>query len=261
MPKQWFEKEPPRIDTADLDGVFIVVEGPDAVGRTEQIKLLSRWLEQQGYAVSSQVGLSRSALAGPELLEAKQGNALRPRTMALFYATDFYDQLENSILPALRAGQVVLADRYVYSLMARAIVRGVEPDWIASIYSRAMVPDAVYCMLATPSRQVERTLARYGNLDFWESGMDLGLAPDMFDSFIRYQKKLKEQLVKLQSKYKFELVNANRSLNTVHRDLRARVQRVLERHAPPKQDVVEPPASNGNGDRPVPSITKKETSS
>ena len=259
MPKQWFEKQPPRIDTTDLDGVFIVVEGPDAVGRTEQIKLLKWWLEQQGYAVSSQVGLSRSALAGPELLEAKKGNALRPRTMALFYATDFYDQLENSIMPALRAGQVVLADRYVYSLMARAIVRGVEPDWIASIYSRAMVPDAVYCLLATPQKQIERTLARHGHLDFWESGMDLGLAPDMFDSFIRYQKKLKDQLVKLQAKYKFELVNANRSVNTIHRDLRARVQRVLEQHTPPKQDPVDRPEAHGNGEKPIPAIAKKET--
>jgi dTMP kinase len=259
MPKQWFDKAPPGVDLSDLDGVLIVVEGPDAVGRSEQIRLLSRWLEQQGYAVSSQVGLSRSALAGPELLEAKKGNALRPRTMALFYATDFYDQLENSILPALRAGQVVLADRYIYSLMARAIVRGVEPDWIASIYSRAMVPDAVYCLIATQQKQVERTLARHGHLDFWESGMDMGLAPDMFDSFIRYQRKLKDQLVRLQPTYKFELVNANRSVQTIHRDLRARVQGVLERLTPPKQDPVDGPEPSANGDRTIAPITRTET--
>jgi len=91
--------------------------------------------------------------------------------------------------------------------------------------------------------------------------MDLGLAPDMFDSFIRYQKKLRDQLVKLQSKYKFELVNANRSVNTVHRDLRARVQRVLERHTPPKQDAVDVPDSTGNGNRQTVAITHKETTS
>lgn len=227
MQKRWLEQAPPRLDTSDLEGTLIVIEGPDAVGRSEQIKLLTRWLEQQGYAVD-EVGLSRSALAGPELQAAKQGNALRPRTMALLYAVDFFDQLENRIVPSLRAGRVVLADRYVYSLMARAIARGVDSKWVRSIYSRALVPDAVFLLLCTPQRQVERMLARHGHLDFWESGMDLGLAPDMFDSFIRYQRKLKDTFQELIKDFPLEAVNANRSVNAIQKDLRARIQQLFE---------------------------------
>jgi dTMP kinase len=242
MPKRWFESPPPGLDPNDLDGTLIVVEGPDAVGRSEQIKLLTRWLEQQGYAVD-EVGLSRSELVGPELQEAKKGNAWRPRTMALFYATDFYDQLENRIIPSLRAGRVVLADRYVFSLMARATVRGLEPEWIAGLYTRAIVPDAVFCLLASPQRQVERMLARHGSLDFWESGMDVAFAPDMFDSFMRYQRRMKEEFVRLQSVYGFDIINANRGVNTIHRDIKARVQRILDSLPPP----VDPDASTNGG--------------
>ncbi len=244
MSKPWFKQPPPGVDASDLKGMVIVVEGPDAVGRSEQIKLLRRWLEQQGYA-SDEVGLSRSALAGPELTEAKQGNALRPRTMALLYATDFYDQLENRILPSLRAGRIVVADRYIYTLMARALVRGLESEWVESIYSRAVVPDAVYCLLATPQRQVERMLARYGHLDFWESGMDMGFATDMFDSFMHYQRRLKDEFLRLQKRFGFDMVNASRGVITIHRDLRARVQRLFDTRAPPASL----PAGNGTPQR------------
>ncbi len=110
-----------------LPGKLIVLEGTDGVGRSTQIQMLKNWLESMGVAVYD-TGLSRSVLCGRDLQRAKQGHTLDPITQALYYATDFADRLENEMLPALRAGCVVLTDRYIYSLMARAIVRGNEVD-------------------------------------------------------------------------------------------------------------------------------------
>ena len=127
----------------DLNGKLIVIEGTDGAGRTTQIDLLKPWLEELGHAVLD-TGMSRSTLAGEGIRRAKEGNNLGRVTQSLFYATDFVDRLENEIVPALRAGFVVLTDRYIYSLMARAMVRGVDAQWIRSIYSVALKPDAVF---------------------------------------------------------------------------------------------------------------------
>ena len=122
QPLQFYSEPLPGVDTSDLRGRLIVIEGPDAVGRSTQIDLLRQWLEQQGHAVLHS-GMARSALAGKGIQAAKQGNTLGPITMTLFYTTDFADRLENEIVPALRAGFMVLIDRYIYSIMARAIAR------------------------------------------------------------------------------------------------------------------------------------------
>src|SRR5512137_35112 len=115
----------PGIDPADFSGKLIVIEGADGSGRSSQVDLLRDFLESRGHATVN-VGLRRSTLVSEELNEAKLGNVLSQTTRSLFYATDFADQLENRILPALRAGYVVLADRYIYSLMARDLVRGAD---------------------------------------------------------------------------------------------------------------------------------------
>jgi dTMP kinase len=221
------------VDLRKLSGTLIAIEGPDSSGRSTQIALLTQWLEQRGHAVA-QVELRRSDLVGAELERAKQGNILSPRTLGLFYATDFYDQLENRIVPALRAGFVVLADRYIYTLMARAIVRGAEPEWAASVYSMAIVPDAVFYMTISLATLVQRTFQTHSELDYWESGMDCGLSRDWFQSFVRYQRKIRSEFFKMQTKYAFELVNANRSIAAVDRDLRGRIQLVLDRAEKPE---------------------------
>jgi len=120
--KRCFGTPPPGLDLSRLTGALIVIEGPDSSGRSTHVGLLAEWLEQNGYPVV-QIGLKRSRLVGNELEAAKEGNVLSPRTMSLFYATDFYDQLENTMVPALRAGSVVLADRYTFTPMARDVVR------------------------------------------------------------------------------------------------------------------------------------------
>lgn len=231
-PKHTYGMAPAGVDLDNLSGTLIAIEGPDSSGRSTQIALLAQWLEEQGYAVV-QVGLKRSSLVGPELEQAKEGNILSPRTLSLFYATDFFDQLENRIVPSLRAGFVVLADRYIYTLIARAIVRGAEPEWVASVYSMAIVPDAVFYMTVSFTTLVQRTFQAHTELDYWESGMDCGLSRDWFQSFVRYQRKIRSEFFKMQKKYGFELVNANRSIATVDRDLRGRIQLVLDRTEKP----------------------------
>jgi dTMP kinase len=226
--KRFYGIAPPGVDPSKLSGQLIVIEGPDSSGRTTHINLLGQWLEEQGYAVA-QVGLKRSTLVGAELERAKEGNVLSPRTLSLFYATDFYDQLENRIVPALRAGFVVLADRYIYTLMARDIVRGAEPDWVASVYSMALVPDAVFYLVISLNTLVERTFQSHSELDYWESGMDCGLSRDWFQSFVRYQKKMRSEFLRMQQQYGFQAVSANRAIPAVDRDLKVRIQQVLQR--------------------------------
>ncbi len=230
--RRCYHNPPPRMDLSKLQGILIVIEGPDSSGRSSQISLLSNWLEQRGYAIVK-TGLTRSHLVGSAIDRAKHGNILSPRTMSLFYATDFYDQLENTIYPALRAGYIVLADRYIYTLMARDQIRGANPEWVESLYSMAIVPDAVYFLMASSRNLVERTLAASQSLDYWESGMDLGISRDWFESFVRYQKKLRQGYKKLQKKFGFEIIDANRPISAVQRDLRTRIEAVLaSRYSP-----------------------------
>src|SRR5678815_5570088 len=148
-PKRFYGKGLPNVNLDALTGRLIVVEGADGSGRSTHINLLRDWLERRGYPTAN-VGLKRSSLVSRELEAAMQGNILGTRTLSLFYATDFADQLENLIIPALRSGFVVLADRYIYTLMARAIVRGVDPEWIRDVYSIALVPDAVFYLTVSP---------------------------------------------------------------------------------------------------------------
>lgn len=171
--------------------------------------------------------MKRSLLVSEELETAKNGNVLSPRTMSLFYATDFYDQLENNILPALNAGCVVLADRYIFSLMIRDIVRGAEKEWVSSLYQMALVPDAVFYLDTSIKTLIDRTMSSHPTLDYWESGMDLGFSRDWFDSMIKYQNRVKKEFVNIRNGYKFDIVNANRGIKVVNLELRAKIEKVL----------------------------------
>jgi len=188
--------------------------------------LLRDWLEGRGHAVT-EVGLRRSPLVSKELSAAKEGHILGRTTMSLFYATDFADQLEHVMIPALRAGNIVLADRYIYTLMARDVVRGADRNWVEQMYGMALVPDAVFYLKVSPKLLIERTLEKNGTLDYWESGMDIGLARDMFDSFVKYQNLMQAEFARLQHRYGFDVVNGNRSVRTVASDLRSRLEQIL----------------------------------
>lgn len=218
----------PGIDLAELKGKLIVLEGTDGVGRSTHIGLLKLWLENHGHAVLD-TGMTRSALAGKRLKQAKEGHTLGGITMSLFYATDFADRLENEIIPALRAGFVVLTDRYIYSLMARAIVRGADPEWLREVYGFALKPDAIFYLRLKIDDLVTRVLQSTG-FDYWESGMDLHMGEDMYESFVRYQKFLLAEFDKMVETYGFEIIDASGSVEEVFENLRDRVAKVIERN-------------------------------
>ena len=189
-----------------LPGRLIVIEGTDGVGRSTQMQLLRPWLESSGYAVVD-TEMTRSDLVGAGLKQAKEGHTLGPITLNLFYATDFVDRFESQILPALRAGFIVLTDRYIYSLMARALVRGADPQWIRSIYGLALVPDTVFYLRIGVDDLITRVLQR-GGFDHCETGMDMRLGTDLFDSFVNYQTQMVEQFDSMAQEYGFEVINS-----------------------------------------------------
>lgn len=225
-PRRFYGHGVPNVDLQRLAGRLIVVEGADGSGRSTQIAMLMRWLEGAGHA-TVQVGLKRSTLVSEELDQAKKGNILSRTTLSLFYATDFADQLENSILPALKAGFIVLADRYIYTLMARDLVRGMDVQWLKNIYGVALVPDVVFYLKVSPEILIQRNFAKDFALDYWESGMDIGLSRDMFDSFLNYQGLMAEQFERLQSTYGFSIIDGDRSPDEVGAELQQKIEQVL----------------------------------
>src|SRR5262245_17107398 len=216
----------PRVNLDELAGKLIVVEGADGSGRSTQIALLVEWLEGCGHA-TVQVGLKRSTLVSEELERAQEGNILSRTTLSLFYATDFADQLENIILPALKSGFIVLADRYIYTLMARDMVRGMDQVWLKNLYGIAPEPDAVFYLKVPPEELVQRTFAKNSSLDYWESGMDLGLSRDMFDSFMQYQRSMQKTFRHLQTTYGFTIVDGMRTAEAINAELQKKISGVL----------------------------------
>jgi dTMP kinase len=225
-PRRFYGQGVPGVDLSKLAGKLIVVEGADGSGRSTQIARLVQWLEGGGHA-TVQVGLKRSTLVSEELSQAQQGNILSHTTLSLFYATDFADQLENIILPSLRAGFMVLADRYIYTLMVRDMVRGIDLAWLKNLYGIALVPDAVFYLNVDPEELVQRNFAKNQALDYWESGMDLGLSRDMFDSFLQYQDRVAAKFKELQAIYGFTILDGRRSPEEIHIELRRRIAAVL----------------------------------
>lgn len=221
-PLQFYSEPIPGVDCSELLGTLIVIEGPDAVGRTSQIARLHGWLEQEGHAVLH-TGMARSALAGKGIQQAKQGNTLGPLTMTLFYTTDFADRLENEIIPALRAGFVVLTDRYIFSIMARAMARGEDRRWIERVAGFALAPHAVFYLRTRVEDLVTRVVVGRGAFDYWESGMDLRLGQDKYESFVRYQSRILQALDRMVKSYGFTVVDASRPPDQIFTELKRHI--------------------------------------
>ncbi|HEY3874807.1 MAG TPA: thymidylate kinase [Candidatus Kapabacteria bacterium] len=234
----------PDADMKPYPGKLIVIEGTDGVGRSTHIAELRTWLEAEGYAVAD-TGMTRSQLAGQGIKEAKTGHTLGKLTMQLFYATDFADRLDNEIIPALKAGFIVLTDRYIYSAIARAIVRGMDPEWVRDVYSIALVPNAIfYLRINSISDLVLRLLETGKGFDYWESGMDIGFGEDLYDSFVTYQSKLLKEFDRMTSEYGFKVVPASRSIARVSADLRRAVKAVIEAPSTPEHPAAIPQPEN-----------------
>jgi dTMP kinase len=220
----------PQESLDDLVGKLIVIEGTDGVGRSTQIRLLKEWLEQQGHAVLD-TGLSRSGLVGKSIKRAKEGHTLGRITLSLFYTTDFADRLENEIIPALRAGFVVLTDRYIYSLIARAMVRGLDPAWVRNIHRFALKPDAVFYLRIGVDDLIPRAVFTRG-FDYWESGMDFYSTEDMYDSFRRYQTAMLERFDQLAEEFQFNVIDAKPEPAVIFEQLREGILKVLVSREP-----------------------------
>ena len=224
---QYYGAGLPYKKIGDLPGKLIVLEGTDGVGRSTQIQLLKRWLEKSGYAVSD-TGLRRSPLTQTGLEDARNGTTLTPLTISLFYATDFADRLENQIIPALKAGFFVLSDRYFYSIVARDVVRGIDPRWARDIYGFALIPDMIFYLKADIDTLVTRIVHGRG-FDYWESGMDILNLDNLYDSFREYQECMIAQFDQMAEEYNFQTVDANVSTRDVNESIKALLQPVLQK--------------------------------
>ena len=223
---RFYGHTPPGAGDEETPGRLIVVEGTDGVGRSTQIAMLQEWLEAEGYAVLV-TGFRRSQLAATGIDRAMRGNTLDPLTLNLFYATDFWDRLEKNIVPALRSGMVALVDRYIFSIIARARVRGVSPRWLNDVFEFAVVPDVVLYLDVDVEHLVPRVLS-VRQLDHWESGEDFLRGPDLYENFIQYQSALIDEFRELAKEHQFVTVDGRGSVGDVFEALQAEVRKALE---------------------------------
>ena len=230
QPGRYYGHGLPYVPLGDYPGKIIAIEGTDGVGRSTQIQMLREWLEIRGYGVV-ETGWTRSALMQPTIDLAKASNTLNKLTFVLLYATDFADRLEKEIIPALKAGFIVLSDRYIYTAMARAAVRGVDRAWLRNLYGFAIAPHLVFYLKVDVDTLTRRVLES-GGMDFWESGMDLKHADDIYDSFRAYQNKLLREYASIADEFKFGVIDARRRVEVIQDELRRRVEGFLTSDAP-----------------------------
>jgi dTMP kinase len=223
--KSWYGHGLPYLTQKPLPGHLIVIEGTDGAGRSTQIELLRPWLELEGYAVSN-TGWTRSPLLHETINEAKAGHQLTVTTFSLLYAADFADRLEHEIVPALQAGFIVIADRYMYTAFARNTAMGAEPAWTRDLFGMALVPDLVLYLDIDIETLIPRVVQGKG-MDYWESGMHLALATDLFDSFQRYQRSLIEEYRRLADEFGFVTVDGRRAIDEVQNELRKHIFQYL----------------------------------
>ncbi|HLP14731.1 MAG TPA: thymidylate kinase [Bacteroidota bacterium] len=228
----------PYVNVKDLRGKLIVVEGTDGAGRSSQLEKLREWLEVKGYGVIT-TGWTRSPLMGKAIEDAKEGHSLNVNTFSLLYAADFADRLEHEIIPALRSGFIVLADRYCFTAFARSSVRGADRQWIRKVFSFALEPDAVFYMRVTIEDLIPRVInsralnKRYWidesgqGMDFWESGMDMHLGEDFYDSFVEYQKRILTEFDLMTPEFNFHVIDAARTFEETNRALKQGILAVL----------------------------------
>ncbi len=225
-PGQYYSYGIPYLSIGNYPGKLIAIEGTDGVGRSTQITLLREWLEVQGYGVI-ETGWTRSELMSPTIDLAKSSNTLNKLTFVLLYATDFADRLEKEIIPALKAGFIVLSDRYIFTALARAGVRGVDRTWIRNLYGFGIAPHLVFYLRIDEKTLIRRVLQSRG-MDYWESGMDLKLGDDIYESFRLFQGKVLDEYDRLVEEFGMSVVDAAGSITEQQRIFRKLVSGRLE---------------------------------
>jgi dTMP kinase len=208
-------------------GRLIVVEGIDGSGKSTQIKLLQKWLEARGQQVFF-TEWNSSALVREATKRGKKKNLLTPTTFSLLHATDFADRLTYHIIPYLKAGMTVLADRYVYTAFARDIARGVDAAWVRDLYSFAVEPDAVFYFRVPMNIAVDRILGTRTKIKFYEAGMDLGLSRDPVESFRLFQGRVLAEYDRMAPEYRFQVIDGTRSIDSQQQKVRGIVARLYD---------------------------------
>lgn len=173
-------------------GLLIVVEGIDGSGKSTQIHLLHKWLLSEGYKVFFSEWNSSTLVKGTTKL-GKKRKVLTPTTFSLIHATDFADRTENDIVPALKAGAIVLADRYVYTAFARDVARGVHRNWVRNLYDFSVVPDIAFYFRVPLDISLDRILTGRAQLKYYEAGQDIGLSKDAEESFKLFQARIVQE--------------------------------------------------------------------
>jgi dTMP kinase len=206
---------------------LIVVEGIDGSGKSTQIQLLHKWLEARGHEVVF-TEWNSSDLVRQATKRGKKKNLLTPTTFSLLHATDFADRLTYNIIPYLKAGITVLADRYIYTAFARDTARGVDSKWVRDLYAFAVKPDATFYFRVPIDVAVQRLLGARAKIKFYEAGMDLGLSTDPVESFRLFQGKVIDEYDRLTGEYSFRLIDGTRSIDAQQRQVRDIVRRLYD---------------------------------
>jgi dTMP kinase len=238
QPGGYYGRGIPYLPIEGYPGKLIAIEGSDGVGRSTQTQLLREWLEVKGYGVV-ETGWTRSRLMQPTIELAKSSNTLNKLTFVLLYATDFADRLEKEIIPALKAGFVVLSDRYIFTALARAGVRGIDRQWLRDLYGFAIAPHLVFYLNIDVKTLIGRVLEARG-MDFWESGMDMKTGDDIYDSFRAYQSKLLREYSSMADEFHFRVVDARRPVDKIQDELRRQVAAFLEPAEKPLEPATAP---------------------
>ena len=210
-----------------LPGTLIVVEGVDRSGRSTQIARLVEWLEGRGVQ-PVRTDWSTSPHISKAIHKAKAEGALRPITFSLFYAADFADRVANVIVPALERGEVVVADRYVYTAFARDVARGADRQWLATLYRFAPTPDVVFYLRVPPDVTQQRVPSvPVKALDRYEAGLDLGLSSDPETSFQIYQQRVFDEFEWLSREHQFVVLDGERKVEAIGRSIRDTVRDIV----------------------------------
>src|SRR5213592_2647746 len=207
-----------------FSGRLVAVEGLDGSGKSTQIYLLKRWLEVQGLKVFFSEWNS-SDIVKAATSKGKKRELLTPTTFSLIHATDFADRYECQLVPLLRAGYLVLCDRYVFTAFARDVTRGCPPAWVRGIYNFAALPDLTFFFKADLEVSLKRILDGRPKLKFFEAGMDLRLSADPYESFRIFQGRILEEYMAMSAEFGFLVIDANQAIEaqqSVVRELMAR---------------------------------------
>jgi dTMP kinase len=195
----------------NFPGRLVAVEGLDGSGKSTQIRLLQRWLELQGLKVFF-TAWNSSQLVKAATSKGKKRELLTPTTFSLIHATDFADRYERQLVPLLRAGYIVLCDRYIFTAFARDIVRGCPLEWVRGIYEFAALPDLTFFFKARLEVSLQRILEGRPELKYFEAGMDLRLSNDPYESFRIFQGRILEQYLAMSTEFNFAIIDANETV-------------------------------------------------